>query len=233
MLGRSGKSFFSKPTKKRRVTRAKPRTKVDYQQNRQIKKLWKAVKGEVKVHQFAPTAFAIVPAGDVRLLSQVPTGNVQGTRNGDQIFARTLRFRAFTQFNPANASQRQTYRIVIFQFFRPPNGGFPAPGDILQLTGAAKSVISPKSIDGYTESKFLYDKTFHLGNPQMGSSFNSNIPSSRLHDVRIKLNKPIVFDKDSGTGTNIVKNGIYCLLISDGTNGADIEMYSVLSYSDN
>jgi len=117
-----------RPIRRKRTTRAKPKTKVDYQQNRQIRKLWKAVKGEVKVHKFAPFAFPIVPAGDVRLLSQVPTGNVQGTRNGDSIFARTLRFRAYSQFNPLETGQRQTYRIVIFQFFRPPNGAIPTPG---------------------------------------------------------------------------------------------------------
>jgi hypothetical protein len=166
------------------------------------------------------SANAISFSGSVFPLSDIPQGDSDQTRDGDQIMPKSLEigFQAFC------ADSSNTVRVVVFRwkpFFSFHN---PLASDILQSTGTSTGYLSPLNHDKRKQFDLLYDHTVQM----VLTMSNSVVSWSR----KIKLSA-IKCQWNTGQTTD-VSNGFYVMAISDSAAIAhpQLQFYSRVNYTD-
>lgn len=172
---------------------------------------------ETKYHD-ATFATSVSSSGQMEVLSAVPQGDTQITRDGSSLKPKslTMRFRV-TQ----NASASSTfYRIIVFRG-KYENGVVPTFQDILENNG----LLSPKNHDDRFKTKWLVDKTFMIN-----QNFTLSNPQKEF-TLYFPLTGHIQFD---GNTTNIENGGLYVYMLTDEpTNVPTIAYHSRLTFIDN
>lgn len=157
-------------------------------------------------------------SGNVYSLSNVPQGDTDITRNGDQLVQRALRVKG----NVIVSDTTNMSRLILFRW---KNESVPVVGDILSATyvGTPQAPHSPYHHDGRTNFTVLYDKTFSVDTYNTQRIFDTGWINLR--------NKKQYY---SGGSSSAEKNGIFALIISDsGAVGNPVtNLVSRMTYQD-
>lgn len=204
--------------RKRRYPRKK-RSTVAYKANvayRMAKKLNSQVEQKYFLSQ---SASAIPSTGSITRLNQVPQGDQDIHRNGDNLRMKGLTIRGHVKINGA-ATYTQLRAIV---FFDPQVKVDTTVDNLLNTTytGTGQACLAPKDHDKRFWSKVLWDRTFTLNQADKTAiSFKKYIP----------VNKHTQFEAG---GTTINAGQLSLLLISnEATNTPTFSYISQLSYTD-
>lgn len=161
-------------------------------------------------------------AGFFQSLTDLPQGDTDITRDGDQVEAYTvdLRYYAFTQ------DATNLVRVILFQWV--PNTAIATPtlADIL-LNAGTYDALAPYETDNHQMWKILYDRTHSMA--QTGAA-SANV--TKLIRKKIKVSrKKVQFEGGTTDGTNKV----YMLVISDSgvANHPGITYVARVNYLDN
>lgn len=156
--------------------------------------------------------------GAVYSLSNVPQGDTDTTRDGDQLVQRAIRIKG----NSIVADSTNIARLIVFRW---KNESTPVVGDILSATyvGTSRAPFSPYHHDGRTNFTVLYDKNFATDTYNIQRTFDTGWINLR--------NKKQYFTAGSATAQ---KNGIFCLIITDSAAVSNpfLNLVSRLTFQD-
>lgn len=182
------------------------------------------VNSERFVHQRS-LSFTPSDSGDIYPLSDIAQGDAQVNRTGNSILARSLMIRGDMTIN---ASITQTVvRIMIIQDKQQVGDQIPTVANILESSFISTQFAphAPLERDTLGRFKVLKSRVYTLSDQRPNSSFSFFI-NMRQH---IRYNGALASD--------IQKNGLYLLLISDVNNSTssqpDIKLITKLTYHDN
>lgn len=175
---------------------------------------------EVKRDDKALISFGtVLNTGQITSLCDIAQGSGRSDRDGNRIspISLTIRYNWLGQA----ASTAEVYRIIVFRDKQQILATTPAVLDVLQSAGA----ISLYNEDFLGRFKILYDQMWTGAN-------DANIRLSFVGLVKIRLTLPMVFA--ASASTDIVKNGLYIIAITNVASNAPTYVYSTrLSYYDN
>lgn len=155
--------------------------------------------------------------GTITSISDVSQGDTDVTRDGDQIYIRSLEM----SWEVAVGDTYNIVRLIVLQWFPATT---PTISDILLTSGNNDSVLSPYSHDTRFQFKVLYDRKIHV---------NTDRPNMSLR-FRIWRNFRFRRIQYIGGGTT-GQNKIYILKISDSGAVPNPTManFAKMNFSDN
>lgn len=161
---------------------------------------------EKKYVAFNSSAAGIDTGGLILRFTEVPQGDTDVTRDGDQLTIRSLQFNYVLTL----ADTTNVMRVILFQWFDSTQSVQPIPSNILIDTAIGRAVASPYSHDYRYQFKILYDKTHVLDS-------NTPVINRRVFLKRFPFkHKKIQYVGASSTNHN---NGLFALVISDSAVG--------------
>lgn len=188
--------------------------------NKKEKKQVKAIINRGRENKYYDTLLSVTEeyGGTVYSISDVPQGDTDITRDGDQFNQRALRLKG----KVVNADSTNLLRLVVFRWKQEDT---PAPADILNSTyvGTIRAPYSPYHHDGRTNFTVLYDKTFPTDTYSPQRYFDSKW-------INLREKKQYMV---AGSAT-VGKNKLYVLIISDSAaEGSPLcDMVSRLTFTD-
>lgn len=187
-----------------------------YRAFRLAKRVANAVNVEYKISDASNVAGAVdYTGGVVSLPSNISQGITDSTRIGDSIKIQNLTLRYIGVRNTADSILRV---MVLFD----PQNKIAAVTDVLQSTGSALSVISPKNYDKRFQNNVLYDRTMTLT--------TADHPYV-VEDIVIPIDKHCQYN----AATTTVNTGDIKLLTISNVSGVNLPTftyYARLSYTD-
>ncbi len=182
-----------------------------------LKKVMKRVRklekrAEVKKDDRALNSFGLVlNTGQVQNWCDIAQGDDRDERDGNKItpFRLTIRFNWLGQA----ASTAEVYRLIVFQDRQQVVATTPTVAQVLQSSGA----LSLYNEDFLKRWKILYDNMWTGAN-------DANIRLSFIGLITIRGLLPIIYA--TGTGTDVTKNGLYVLAITNVASNAPTLVYS-------
>lgn len=187
-----------------------------YKAFRIASRLADVVNTEYKIHDYQATyTNTITYGGTVSSLVAIGQGAAQSQRVGDSIKLQNLMLR----MSLGELTNKHRLRVIIFN---DKNGDtVSTAADMLQTTGSAYSVISPKYYPERFRTKILYDRVF---------SFDAD-EEFQVYRKLIPLNFHVNYSP--GT-TSVYTNNLKILLINDSATGVgDHRVFARITYTDN
>lgn len=156
--------------------------------------------------------------GVVYSLADVPQGDTDTTRDGDQLVQRAMRIKG----RALVADTTNQVRMIVFRWKQ---NTVPVVGDILSASyiGTVYAPLSPYHHDGRSNFTVLYDKIFHVGTYNIQKGFDTKWMNLR--------NNKQYFSAGASTSS---KHCIYALVITDSTavSNPNITFVSRLTFTD-
>lgn len=153
---------------------------------------------EKKYLAYSASAVGVDSAGTAMLsLLDVPQGDLDSTRDGDQLFLRSIQL----NFSISLGDTTNFVRVILFQWF-PTLTGLPPVASILLDT--SRPWLSPYNHDQRFNFRIFHDKTYCL------DTLNNEI--SRRMFLKSKFRRHIQY---VGGATAVAANRIFALFISD------------------
>lgn len=162
--------------------------------------------------------------GTLRDLSAITVGDTEQQRDGQSVKPLNLTVRGLLTGDSSGANCQ--IRVIIFRM-KQENGVTPTAADILENTGSANVIFSPKNYTDRFRSNILHDQVYCI-NQQL-----STIASTKYFEKVIKMNGHISFD---GTGTTRENGGIYMFIFSNRAPASaepTVSFTSRLTFTDN
>jgi len=170
---------------------------------------------EYKIHELTNNASYDYNGTVSSLLSGLSQGTQDTQRIGDSMKNQNLTFRFYTSRNTADS-------IVRIMVIRDDQNKISAVTDVLQASGSAFSVLSPKNYDKRFQSKILYDRTFVLDVDQT--------------TIKREMVIPLGFHSQFQSGGTTINTGDIKLLIVSNlvtSNLPSVAWYSRVTFTDN
>lgn len=147
------------------------------------------------------TAVDISQTGNIDWLSQIPQGDTDLTRDGDQCRLTSLSFKG--NLIAASTDGTNTVRIIIFKWNDNNIVSAPDLDDILTATGTGEVPLGMYQQDNVRSKRFniLYDKLYSL----------DDFHPQTIINTKIKMRSPINFNGGGTTG----RGHIYLLYVSN------------------
>lgn len=187
-----------------------------YKALRLARKVANAVNIEYKINDTLANGTTFDYAGTMVTVNNPAQGSTDVTRIGDSIKCQNLMLR----FLLTRGAGDSTGRVIVFW---DDQNQISTGANLLEVTGTASSVLSPKLYDARFRSKVLYDKVFVMDQVNQ-STWDEN--------VQIKIDQHTQFNAGS---TTINTGALKVLFISNitGANIPTVNYYSRLSFTDN
>jgi len=167
---------------------------------------------------------AVDNGGIIYNLTDIPTGQTTNDRIGASIKPMRISGRTFVTQN--GSAQKTIIRFILFRGKSERRLSFSVDDNSLGmavLDANAQLVIAPKLFDNKYDTKFLYDKIYHMSN-------NGN--SSIVLNWDFKLFGHVQYVQ--GGANDIEDGGLYLLIVSnEGTNTPTVNTSFRISYTDN
>lgn len=218
---------FQAKQKALKARRFRPRTVLSKAQKNAVKKIATSAITKVSEKKFLDQASGPTQIGYdapvISLISMPVQGDSVNTRDGDNLFIKSLRLKG----QVATSGQDVRVRVIVFQWMEDNATSSPTASDILQDVTQYDILNSPYKINGPKHFKVLMDRRYVLDSP--GQTW------SRLFQANLKLpQKKIQFNAGLATGVGQV----YVMTLSDtytvaSGSGGNVTWYSRLRYLDN
>lgn len=154
-------------------------------------------------HHLTENSYAVSSAGSSMIhLTGVPQGDTSITRDGEEIYIRSVQAR----YQMTNGDENNEFRIIVFQWF---DDGLPTLDDILQGgAGTSYPYLAPYSEDSLDKRRILYDRVHTMDN-----NYSGGVKSGYGKFMITKIpRRKMEFD---GSATSTPMNGIYVVAVSD------------------
>lgn len=193
----------------------------------QVKSLQKIVKGlspEIKYLDTSLVITDITNAGNVTHLTAVAQGDTQSTRTGNTINVKTLHWQLHCRCSTATNTSAFRYAIVMDK----EQVGDTAPA-ITDVFTSNDPVVSLPSLDNLERFRMLYiSPVFDCQSIQ-----NNSTPNTIRRTTTFDWSGNIKVSYNGTAGTDIEKNGIYMLVLTDdASNTIDFEGVCRIGYTD-
>lgn len=176
---------------------------------------------EKKYWDVATTAVSVDITGSITDLTSIAQGDTDQTRDGDQLYLRSIKGKAQIQV----ADTTNIVRFIIFQWYMDTNvvGSAPTVSQILQSVGTAIGPMSGYNHDGRYNFRILYDRTCFLDT-------TDKVQCGLQWYINKGLRRKMQFHGGATGG----KNKIYLLLLSDSgaATHPSVAYYNRTAYSD-
>lgn len=171
-----------------------------------------------------------INTGAITTISSVPQGDLDSTRDGDQLTIRSIELRWQASSSPGTGTSLQdSVRLILFQWFP---ATVPTAAQII-FTGLA-ATLAPYNHDTRFQFKILYDKVVNVTKASATPIQNANSIIS-LPPVMITNGMKRKIQYTSGSST-VASNMLYVLYCSDVANGAgnnpQVDFITKLNFSD-
>jgi len=181
--------------------------------NYAVKLARKAMRTELK---YLDVAISDTPSttGTVIPLSGTAQGDTSQSRDGLQIFPTSIEMRLNFSFNASATAS--VIRVVIYQYLAG------VSSSVQNYFDASPTTTDFKAINQQYESRTLFDRTYSL---------NDLIPEKNIY-LKRRIKGIIAYD--GATATDIAKNGLYMILLSDeATNTPTVTGTARFFFKDN
>lgn len=211
--------FYRRTYRRRTMTRPRKSFR-RYRYKKFVKKV-KAIAnkaGEKKFFATTSGGFQGVDwTGTITSISDISQGDTDVTRDGDQVYIRSLEF----SWEVSVGDTYNIVRLLVVQWFPATT---PAVTDILLTNGSNDGVLSPYNHDSRFQFKVLYDRKIHV---------NTDMPNRSL---KFRLYKNFRYRRIQYIGGGTTgQNKIYIIKISDSGAAPNPTManFGKLNFSDN
>lgn len=181
---------------------------------------------EKKYHPVITNAFLPVGTGSTYSLSEIPQGDSDSSRDGDQVYLTSIQFNwtLFIGTGPSSADNVMS-RLILYQYFDTITGGSaPATGSLLISVASEANIInSPYNHDQRYKFRVLYDKVVSL-NPLANRGASDSVMITKFPRHKIQY--------ESGGVTGINKLFLF-VITNSSTNQPVINFYTKVNYKDN
>lgn len=196
--------------------------------NRKVKQLQKEQELRWKDTIFNDVVLASDPGTDqILLLNGLVTGDDPGTRDGNKTSVTSIQIRGEISTSATLTGNPVKWRIIVIRDMQS-NGTAPTAANLLQISGAARYVDAPYKHPNLTRFRIISDKSGILEpnlpaswtNPAEGTNHAlvTVTQSSSIYKIRRSLNFDVQYGlANAGDITDISKNSIYILFLSDWT----------------
>lgn len=183
--------------------------------------MWRAI--ERKAKDFVVADAAVSSSGTITLINGMVKGDTISTREARKINQYLFYYKAFAAVNQTTAEDT-IVRLMIFVDTQHNGGSDPAVTDVLR----AATPISLLNFDNRFRFKVLSDKLVTL------SVAGPNILKWKKYIKIPKSCQNVIYDDGNvGDATDIIKNALYMLVVSDATNEPELRVDGRLRYTDN
>lgn len=195
------------------------------------KAVTKIVKSQIKKvqenkHIDYPNIFLVSYAGTIIPAFDVPQGNSDVTRNGDQLTPVSIQY----SYQWIGGDSNNISRLIIFRWHPFYVVNPPTPGLILELVSNANAPNSPYVHDQRGNFEVLYDKLTSTNGTDAVTLATSNSQVSYRGSIKMAKKK---VQYAAGSTTNAMDN-IYILAITDSsaTNHPQLTIYTRMNFTD-
>lgn len=138
--------------------------------------------------------------GSITNISAVPQGDTDLSRDGDELYIRSMT----VKFNWIVGDATNLVRTIVFQWLNNSTPTVSGTTGVLNAVGLVGSPLEPYIHDQRSYFRILYDKTFQLTtnhSQQMGTAYITKFPRKKI--------------SYSASGTTIVNGGLWLIFLSD------------------
>lgn len=191
----------------------------------------------IRQHLITQTNVTPSTTGVFQLLNGMAPGDIDGTRDGDCIYMKSLSVRIALQADTSATDPSNEHRIFIV-YDRQTNGAiFPLDQLLYDSTAGAIAMISARHPDFMKRFVVIYDRMYKTNStPNTGATAGAGVAGLPLKVIKIhtKFSKQTQICQYNGgtaaTVADITRGSLYLLILSRGVVGS-IWAQSVLNYS--